>query len=78
MAIWKKVTYTVNGRDYNKYEYGNCTLKRTHSKNMFTGKEMSPQYQVWEIFIGGKKVDYRQSIKDAKKFAEEYLEEQKE
>ena len=67
---WERQYYNLS-RGYSRYVCGEYTIKRTHSKNMFTGKEMSATYQLWEIFKGAEKIGYQHTLKDAKAFVEQ-------
>lgn len=67
---WNKIVYdSING--YVKYVSEGYTIMRTHDRNMLTGKEMSPQYQYYEILKGTIEVGRRNTLKEAKRFAEE-------
>lgn len=66
---WTKVYYDTT-RGYIKYVSGDYTIKRTHNKNIWTGREMGAVNQKWEIFKNGEKIWWEFTFSDAKKYVE--------
>lgn len=64
---WVKEEYGYTHEGYHQYRCGEYVIRQTHSKNIFTGKEMSWVNQVWEIFKNGEKIDCCGTFKDAKR-----------
>lgn len=77
--MWKKEYYRgQNGRTYIQYTNGNgYIIRQTHTMNIFTGKEMGYQSQLWKIYRIENycltEVNFELSFKDAKATAERMM-----
>lgn len=64
---WTKENYGYAHEGYHQYRCGSYVIRQTHSKNIFTGKEMGHANQVWNIYKDGEKIDYGATFADAKR-----------
>jgi len=77
--MWKKEYYRgQNGRTYIQYANGDgYIIRQTHSKNIFTGREMGHANQVWKIYRIENycltEVNYALTFREAKATAERMM-----